>query len=273
MDSETGVGADAPRDRAHQQEDAGADARSAPADRDRCSLGSQHPADLQRREDLSTLAVDVDMEFDLPAQRSSGGIAALESLLHQTESGSVDPAAEFHREGACRRLGCSLSTGVAALEFPPSRRTRGARMRVRLRGMRWNGAQRRKQCAAQRDGEEGPAQFRWERRCARVSPLAVQDDRGTYREAEPGQHARDVHTLAARLRMFGPHAMAAPRPPFVQVERVVEGGVRGDRDDETQGPSSARRGYERAPGLQRVARISSACEGRPIHKRADPPQC
>src|SRR5262249_20134857 len=81
-------------------------------------------------------------------------IAALESLSNQLEPGSVNDAAELHREGACRRLRFSRSTGLAALELPPPRGTCRACMRARLRSRRRNGGWGRKQWAAQQRGVE-----------------------------------------------------------------------------------------------------------------------
>src|SRR5262245_12090007 len=80
MDPHTGVAADVPFDGAHQQEDTGADTGSPLANRDRRSLCPHDPADLECREDLATLAVDINMEVYVPMQRTPDGIAALESL-------------------------------------------------------------------------------------------------------------------------------------------------------------------------------------------------
>ena len=162
MDPHTGVAANVPFDCTHQQEDTGADAGSPLANRDRRSLGPHDPADLECREDLATLAVDVDMEVHFPMQRAPDGIAALESLSNQLEPGSVDDAAELHREGACRRLRCSRSTSLAALELPPPRGTCSACMRARLQSMRRNSGWLRKQYAAQRRGVEHLTQCHWE---------------------------------------------------------------------------------------------------------------
>src|SRR5215470_3571471 len=118
MDPHTGVGADVPFDRTHQQEDTGANAGSPLADRDRCFLCSHDPADLECGEDLTTLAVDIYMEVHFPMQRTPDGIAALEGLSNQIEPGSIDDTAELHREGACRRPRFSLSTGLGTLELP-----------------------------------------------------------------------------------------------------------------------------------------------------------
>src|SRR5262245_8267787 len=93
------------------------------ANRDRRSLCPHDPTDLEGREDLATLAVDVDMEVHFPMQRVPDGIAALERVSNQLEPGSVDDAAELHREGACCHLRCSLATTLAALELLPPRGT------------------------------------------------------------------------------------------------------------------------------------------------------
>src|SRR5262245_47680024 len=130
MDSHPGVTADGPFDRTHQQEDTGADAGSPRANRDRRSLCPHDPTDLEGREDLATLAVDVDMEVHFPMQRVPDGIAALERVSNQLEPGSVDDAAELHRVGACCRLHFLLATGLAALELPPPRGTGNAVMRA-----------------------------------------------------------------------------------------------------------------------------------------------
>ena len=82
MDSHPGVAADNPFDRTHQQEDTGTDAGSPRANRDRRSLCPHDPADLECREDLTTLAVDIDMEVHFPMQGAPDGIAAMEGLAH-----------------------------------------------------------------------------------------------------------------------------------------------------------------------------------------------
>src|SRR5215510_9114269 len=146
MDPHTGVAADVPLDCTHQQEDTGADAGSPLANRDRRSLCPHDPADLKCREDLATLAVDVDMEVHFPMQRVPDGIAALERVSNQLEPGTVDDATELHREGACCRLRFSLATGLAALELPPPRSTGNAGMRARRQRMCRHGGWRRKQC-------------------------------------------------------------------------------------------------------------------------------
>ena len=80
MDPHTGGAANIPLDCTHQQEDTGADTGSPLANRDRRSRCPHEPADLECREDLATLTVDVDMEVHVPMQRVPDGIAALESL-------------------------------------------------------------------------------------------------------------------------------------------------------------------------------------------------
>src|SRR5262249_54110674 len=161
MDPHMGVAADMPFDRTHQQEDTGADAGSPRADRDRRSLRPHDPADLECREELATRAVDVDMEVHVPMQRAPDGIAAPEGLSHQMEPGAVGDATELHREGACRRLHCALSTRLATLELPPPRGPCRAGMRARLRSMRGHGDGLRKHGAAQRHGERA-AHEHWE---------------------------------------------------------------------------------------------------------------
>src|SRR4029450_9314391 len=113
--------------------------------------------------------VDVDLEVHFSMQRAPDGIAALESLSNQLEPGSVDDAAELHREGACRPFRFSLSTSLAALEFPPPRSTCRAYMRPQLRSMRRNSGRLRKQYATQRRGVEHLTQ------CHCESPDAVSD--------------------------------------------------------------------------------------------------
>lgn len=70
------------------------------------------------------------MEVYFPRQRVPDGLAALEGLAHQMEPEAVEGSAELHREGACRRLRGSLSTGLATRELPPPRGTGSAGMRV-----------------------------------------------------------------------------------------------------------------------------------------------
>jgi hypothetical protein len=123
MDPHTGIVADGPFNRPHQQEYTGAEAGSPLANRDRGALGPHEPADLEGREELAPLAVDIDMEVHVPMQRAPDGIAALESLSHQMEPGAVDDAAPLHREGACRRLRGSLATDLATRERSPPRGT------------------------------------------------------------------------------------------------------------------------------------------------------
>jgi hypothetical protein len=157
MDPHTGTAADVPFDRTHQQEDTGTEAGSPLADRDRCSLCPHEPADLECREELATLAVDVDMEVYFPMQRAPDGLTALEGLAHQMEPGAVEDAAELHREGACRRLRGSLSTSLATRELPPLRGTGRAGMRAHRRSMRRHGGWLRKHYAAQQGREESVA--------------------------------------------------------------------------------------------------------------------
>jgi len=56
------------------------------------------------------------MEVYFPRQRVPDGLAALEGLAHQMGPEAVEGSAELHREGACRRLRGSLSTGIATRE-------------------------------------------------------------------------------------------------------------------------------------------------------------
>jgi len=139
MDPHTGVAADGPFDRTHQQEDTGAEAGSPLANRDRRALCPHEPADLECREELAPLAVDIDMEVHFPMQRVPDGITALERVSNQLEPRAVDDTAQLHREGACCRLRFSLAAGLAALELPPPRGTGKAGMRARLQRMRRHG--------------------------------------------------------------------------------------------------------------------------------------
>src|SRR6185436_11745111 len=100
METDTGTGSDSALSRTHQHEHACTDAGGILPHADWRLLTPQETADVERGEDLSAGAVDVDVQHHGATERPLRGVTAAERFLDKPETGLVDDTTQAHGKRA-----------------------------------------------------------------------------------------------------------------------------------------------------------------------------